>query len=81
MSKEVHSREMNYGIRNYLSNFIGAETMRKLQITIFILGAASLIVSAIGIGPHYGETLYKTGIALLLLDIVCIQLWPSEKRS
>jgi hypothetical protein len=54
--------------------------MRQLQMTIFILGAASLIASAFGIGPHFGEALYKTGIAMLLLDVVCIQLWPSAKR-
>ena len=54
--------------------------MRQLQITIFMLGVASLIASAFGIGKDYGETLYKTGIAMLLLDVVCIQLWPSAKR-
>ena len=53
--------------------------MRQLQITMFILGAASLIASAFGIGKDFGETLYKTGIALLLLDVVCIQLWPLAK--
>ncbi|HUU17882.1 MAG TPA: hypothetical protein VMW72_12080 [Sedimentisphaerales bacterium] len=54
--------------------------MRQLQITIFMLGAASLIASVFGIGKDFGETLYKTGIAMLLLDVVCIQLWPSAKR-
>jgi hypothetical protein len=59
---------------------MGAETMRQLQMTIFILGAASLILSAFGIGKDFGETLYKTGIAILLLDVACTQLWPSAKR-
>lgn len=54
--------------------------MRPLQIILFILGAASLIASAFGIGKDFGEALYKTGIALLLIDVVCIQLWPSAKR-
>lgn len=54
--------------------------MRQLQIAMFLLGAASLIGSAFGIGKDFGETLYKTGIAFLLIDVVCIQLWPSQKR-
>jgi hypothetical protein len=55
--------------------------MRKFQTAIFVLGAASLIASAFGIGKDFGETLYNTGIATLLVDVVCIQLWPSAKRS
>ena len=54
--------------------------MRYVQIAICVLGAASLILSAFGIGKDYGETLYNAGIALLVLDVVCIQLWPSIKR-
>lgn len=54
--------------------------MRLFQITMFILGAASLIASAFGIGKDFGETLYKTGIAMLLIDVVCIQLWPPVKH-
>jgi hypothetical protein len=55
--------------------------MRLAQIILFILGAASLIASAFGLGKDYGETLYNTGIAILLMDIVFIQLWPSPKRQ
>lgn len=54
--------------------------MRQLQMSMLILGVASLIASAFGIGKDFGETLYKTGIALLLIDVVCIQLWPAAKR-
>lgn len=55
--------------------------MKQIQIVIFIAGAASLIASAFGLGKDYGETLYNAGIAILLIDIVFIQLWPSEKRQ
>ena len=55
--------------------------MRQAQIVLFILGAASLIVSAFGLGKDYGETLYNAGIAILLIDIVFIQLWTSAKRQ
>ena len=54
--------------------------MKRVQITVFILGAAALIGSAFGMGKDFGETLYKTGIAFLLIDVVCILLWPSAKR-
>ena len=55
--------------------------MRRAQIILFILGAAFLTASAFGIGKDYGETLYNAGIAILLFDIVFIQLWPSAKRQ
>jgi len=54
--------------------------MRQFQITIFILGTLSLIASAFEIGPGSGEYLLKAGFATLLVDVVCIQLWPSAKR-
>lgn len=54
--------------------------MRQLQIALFILGTVSLIASAFGIGKDYGETLYNTGIAFLLVDVVCTLLWPSAKH-
>jgi len=54
--------------------------MRQFQVTLFIVAAVSLIASALAIGKSYGETLYNTGIAMLLFDVVCIQLWPSVKR-
>ncbi|NMC36902.1 MAG: hypothetical protein GYA41_01090 [Bacteroidales bacterium] len=55
--------------------------MRQIQIVLYIVGAASLIASAFGLGKDYGETLYNAGIAILLIDIVSIQLWPSAKRQ
>jgi hypothetical protein len=57
------------------------QIMRQAQIILFILGAASLIASAFGLGKDYGETLYNAGIAILLIDIVFILLWPSAKRQ
>jgi len=55
--------------------------MRQAQIILFIIGAASLIASAFGLGKDYGETLYNAGIAILLIDIVSLQLWPLAKRQ
>ena len=55
--------------------------MRQFQITIFLLGTASLIAAAFKIGPNSGDYLLSAGMAALLGDVVCIQLWPSAKRS
>lgn len=55
--------------------------MRQAQVILFLLGAASLIASAFGLGKDYGETLYNAGIAILLIDIVFILLWPSAKSK
>lgn len=55
--------------------------MRPFQIVVFGLGAATLLASACFIGKDTGETLWKTGIATLLFDVVCLQLWPSAKRA
>jgi hypothetical protein len=54
--------------------------MRQFQITIFILATASLLASAFELGPHSGNYLLNAGIATLLIDVVCIQLWPPAKR-
>ena len=54
--------------------------MRWFQIALFILGTASMIGAAFGIGKDFGETLFNTGIAFLLIDVVCIKLRPSIKR-
>jgi hypothetical protein len=55
--------------------------MRQAHIVLFIVGAVSLIASAFGLGKDYGETFYNAGIAILLIDIVFIQLWPPAKRQ
>ena len=55
--------------------------MRQFQITLFILATASLIASAFELGPNSGDYLLSAGIAALLVDVVCIQLWPSAKRN
>jgi hypothetical protein len=54
--------------------------MRIFQIIIFVLGALALASAAFFIGKQTGEDLWKTGIAILLFDVVCLLLWPSAKR-
>ena len=54
--------------------------MRKFQIGLFIFAAAALIAAACCIGKQVGNDFRRAGIAALLLDIVCIQLWPTADR-
>lgn len=50
--------------------------MRWIQITFFIVGVCSLLTALGFRGSMTGEDLWKAGIAILLGDIVLIQLWP-----
>ena len=54
--------------------------MRQFQITLFAVGTAAFIASAFELGPHSGDYLLNAGFATLLIDVVCILLWPSAKR-
>ena len=54
--------------------------MRKLQIAVLVVSTALLIAAACCIGKEVGNELRKAGIAALLFDVVCIQLWPPAKR-
>jgi hypothetical protein len=53
--------------------------MRQFQVIIFILGIASFIAAAFELGPGSGDYLLNAGFATMLIDLVCIQLWPSVK--
>jgi hypothetical protein len=33
------------------------------------------------IGNEMGDTLWRAGIAILLLDLACMQLWPAGSRG
>jgi len=62
-------------------NSIGERSMRKFQIVVFVLATAALIAAACCIGKSVGNELRKAGMAALLFDMVCIQLWPPAKRA
>jgi hypothetical protein len=53
--------------------------MRYFQVSLFILGLAAFVAAIFFIGSDTGNTLWRTGVALLLLDIVCIMLWQKPK--
>jgi len=51
--------------------------MRYLQVLVFIVGLAAFIAAIFFVGTGTGDTLWRTGVATLLLDVVCIMLWPA----
>jgi hypothetical protein len=55
--------------------------MRTLQIGILSLGVLSFLVAALFIGQGMGDTLWRAGVGALLIDLVCIKLWPSGKTG
>jgi predicted small secreted protein len=54
--------------------------MRKFQIAVFVIATLALVAAACCIGKGIGTEFRNAGIAVLLFDVVCIQLWPSAKR-
>jgi len=54
--------------------------MRKFQIAVFVLATLALITAAGCLGKQIGTEFRNAGIAALLFDVVCIQLWPPMKH-
>ena len=55
--------------------------MRKFQIAVFAVATLVLIAAACCLGKQIGTEFRNAGIAALLFDVVCIQLWPPAKRN
>ena len=54
--------------------------MRYFQIIIFLIAAASFLVSLFFIGTVAGDVLWRVGISALLFDMVYIMLWPGKPK-
>lgn len=50
--------------------------MRALQIALFVLGVGLLLAAVPFIGSVAGDALWRAGVAVLVVDVVCIMLWP-----
>ena len=55
--------------------------MRVLQVIMFALGVAALLAALPFVGSVTGDALWRAGMAVFLLDIVCIMLWPRSPRG
>ena len=50
--------------------------MRTFQVILFALGVLSLLAAIPFAGSVAGDISWRAGMATLLVDIVCIMLWP-----
>jgi len=55
--------------------------MKRLQAGLFILGVVAFLAAAVAAGTDLGEDLWRTGIAVLLVDLVAMKLWPAPQVS
>lgn len=54
--------------------------MRIIQIIIFLLGLVAFLVSAAVAGGVLGDIFWRAGVGAMLVDVVCIQLWPRRRE-
>jgi len=54
--------------------------MRSLQIIVLILAVLVLVAALFFTGTSTGLTLWHTGVALLLIDVVNCLIWPTGGR-
>ena len=55
--------------------------MHVVLIVIFALGVAAFLASVAFIGQGMGDTLWRAGVAAMLIVLACARLWPASKRS
>jgi hypothetical protein len=55
--------------------------MRNLQVAIFIIGVLAFLGSAVFIGQSMGDTLWRAGVAAMLIDAIFTRLWPVSKHA
>ncbi len=52
--------------------------MRRLQTVLFLVAILALLGAIPFAGRVMGDVLWRAGIAALLVDVVCILLWPQR---
>lgn len=50
--------------------------MRTLEIGLFALGVVAFLAAAVVAGSVLGDIFWRAGVALLLIDLVAMKLWP-----
>ena len=53
--------------------------MRRVQVALFMLALVFLVAALAFVGDVAGDALWRAGVAALLVDLVCIRLWPAER--
>jgi hypothetical protein len=54
--------------------------MRQIQISIFVLGLISFLAALFFIGQEMGDTLWRAGVAVMLIDLVLMKAWPTIRH-
>ncbi len=52
--------------------------MKNLQLFLFAAAVMSFVAALFFIGNDMGETLWRAGMAILLVDTVSLMLWPTR---
>lgn len=55
--------------------------MRTFQVVMFVLGIVSFLAAVPFVGQDMGNTLWRAGVAIMLIDLVCAKLWPGTKAT
>ena len=50
--------------------------MRIVQIALLCLALVVFVAALFFVGTDTGDVLWRAGVAALLIDVVCIMLWP-----
>jgi hypothetical protein len=50
--------------------------MRIVQIALLCLALVVFVAALFFAGTSTGDVLWRVGVAALLVDVVCIMLWP-----
>lgn len=53
--------------------------MRVFERGLFIVGVVAFLVSAVVAGGVLGDILWRAGMAIMLTDLVIVQLWPAAR--
>ncbi len=51
--------------------------MRVMQVGLFVLAVLAFLGALLAVGSELGDILWRVGVAVLLLDLVAMKLWPS----
>ncbi len=51
--------------------------MRIVQVGLFILAVLAFVGALFAAGSELGDILWRGGVAVLLLDLVAMKLWPT----
>ena len=75
------ARRINSSVRWLLiyDGRLGAIELRSFQILLFILGMIALSRAAITWMNIMGLVFWHVGVAVLLVDVVCLMLWPTKR--